>query len=220
MPKGPRVHPDIEKEIAMLIWRNPLLTGKEVQGKLESKFKGTDITIPSERTIYDRTQRIRTQLTIQEKPWSLALMKKSEEGIGIPWEAVGFIMKSLVDLQSMVGRSKRRLRKFWPYTFELLTYMERESGQLKKQSKRTILTNRQAKWLWRLHLIFPELKPVDLFSRVDAYVHRELLTDYLGWDFDTSDLDRGLMTLLYHIKHQETPTEKETDEKQIKGKEE
>ena len=63
----------------------------------------------------------------------------------------------------------------------------------------TILTNRQAKWLGRLHLMFPGLKPTDLFVHADAYAHQELLADYLGWDFDTSNLDGGLSLLARDI---------------------
>lgn len=204
MPKGPRVHPDIEQEIATIVLQKPLLQAAAIELILIRKFSQTDIPVPSKRTIQDRAKRIRDRLTVQEKPWSIATMKAQnpdipETNTGIPWEAVGFIMKSIVDLESMVRRNKGEVEKIWHYTFEFLAFIEERNKMAKKQSASTILTNRQAKWLWRLHLIFPGLNPVDLFPLVDVYAHREMLADYLGWDFDTSDLDGSLVNKMRDI---------------------
>ncbi len=207
MPKGPRVHRDIEKEIATIVSQNPLLQGREIETILMKKFGETGVPIPSQRTIQDRAKRIRDQLTVQEKPWSIGVMKEQNPDIpdtntGVPWEAVGFIMQSIVGLESMVRQGKEKVEEIWPYTFGFLASIEEMNGVAKKQSTQTILTNRQAKWLWRLHLIFPDLKPFDLVSHVDAYAHREMLADYLGWDFDTSNLDGGLvLTMRNIVKH-------------------
>lgn len=218
MPKGPRVHPDVEKYIALLVANNPLLTGKEVRGKVESEFKGKGIAIPSERTIHDRRQQILTRLTIQEKPWSLALMRESEEDTGIPWEAINILLSASTEMQREEGQ-------LWPETDSFMKEIdERELLEQWKEQRNLpgagVMTVRKAKWLWRIHLALPDVELCNIFWRADMYSHREMMTDYLYYPFDTSDLDRGLMTLLYHIKHQETPTEKETSEKQITGKEE
>ncbi|MBA7608607.1 hypothetical protein ES703_15786 [subsurface metagenome] len=198
MAKGPRVHPDIDKYIAYVVSRNPLLQAGEIEVKLTEKFVGTDIPIPSIRTIQDRAKRIRDRLTIQDKPWSLAAI--TGENPLIPLEAAGFIMESIIDLESRIRSGKEKLEELWPYTFGTLTSIRDEVIQPEEEiSQRELLTNRQAKWLWRLHLIFPRLKAVDLVTYVDAYVQRELERDYLGWKFDTYDLDNALLIKLRHI---------------------
>ncbi len=219
MPKGPKVHPEIEKLIASLVWLNPFVEAGQIEQALIDKFVGSDIPIPAIRTIQDRAKRIRDRMSMQEKPWSMAAMAEQGPDVfhgktGIPWEAAGFIMQSIVELESIIRSGKKKLEELWPHTFELLTYIHQEVNQPEKApQQRTVLTNRQGKWLWRIHLVLPGLKPVDLFPHVDAYVQRELLADYLGWDFDTSDLDSSLQNILRDvIAHGYYPDRSQPDE--------
>lgn len=233
MPKGPKVHSDIEKHIAMIVTDNPYLQAKEIQTELEQQFAGTSIPIPAIRTIQDRAKRIVDQLTIEEKPWSLAIMAKGD--IDVPWEAAGFLLWAFAELRHLQKSgekiwhlSKHPLDDFYKGSSmeEVMesfgTDREPEHVSVKPLAPRapvgTILTNRQAKWLWRLHLMFPGLKPTDLFVHADAYAQQELLADYLGWDFDTSNLDEGLSQLARDIgKHGYYPNRSKQNET---GKEE
>lgn len=202
MSKGPKVHPDIEKEMVCLVSHNPYLQASEIETYLSEEFRGRGIPLPSLRTIQDRAKRIRDRLTIQEKPWSLAAMTEQrsdipDEEVDIPWEASRFIMQSIIDLKSRIKSDKEKLEELWPYSFKTLTFVKDEPIQPEDaRLLRVLLTNRQAKWLWRLHLILPNEKPVNLLRHADAYVQRELLRDYLGWEFDTSDLENSLMNIL------------------------
>lgn len=213
MPKGPKVHPDIEKHIVTLVTDNPYIQAKEIQTKLEQQFVGTPIPIPAIRTIQDRAKRILDQLTIQEKPWSLAVMAKGD--IDIPWEAAGFLLWAFAELRHLQNSgekiwrwSEHPLDDFYKGSMEEVmesfgTSKEPEHVSVKPLAPRapvgTIMTNRQAKWLGRLHLMFPKLKPTDLFVHADAYAQQELLADYLGLNFDTSNLDEGLSQLARDI---------------------
>jgi len=73
-----------------------------------------------------------------------------------------------------------------------------------KYQREIVLTYREAKWLWRIHLAMPVWELPDwlpeLCQRADEYAHREMTAEYLGQDFDTSDLDGGLRNLLRDIK--------------------
>ena len=60
----------------------------------------------------------------------------------------------------------------------------------------TVITNRQAKWLWRIHVILPDLDLLELCERADEYAYKELVAEYLGEAFDTSDLDESLIKQL------------------------
>lgn len=210
MPKGPKVHPDIEKHITRLVSRNPQLQAKTIQTELEQEFAETSIPIPAIRTIEDRAKQIRDRLTIQEKPWSLAVMDKS----GIPWEATHFLLQASIVMQ-------KENSKLWPETETLVEELHERELMIAEWSppEAGVMTVRQAKWLWRVHSALPNVELRNIFWRADMYAHREMMTDHLGYPFDASDLDRGLMTLLYHIEHQRTPAKKETEESQITGKE-
>lgn len=217
MPKGPRVHPDIERYIVELVTDNPLIQSRQIENQLIKEFAGKSISIPAMRTIQVRAKQIVDHLTIQEKPWSLAMMAKGDTDI--PWEAAGFLLWAFAELE----RLKNNGKIIWPssehplddflkgsvkeVTESFESGREPEKVSVKPLAPRapvgTILTNRQAKWLARLHLMFPLLKPNDLFWYVDAYSERELLADYLGYDFDTSDLDGSLRNVLRNIKDRE-----------------
>ncbi|MBA7707893.1 hypothetical protein ES703_116777 [subsurface metagenome] len=140
-------------------------------------------------------------------------MAKSDTDI--PWEAVGFLLWAFAEvrhLQKSGGKiwrwSEHPLDDFRKGSVEEVmesfsTDSEPEHISIKPLAPRapvgTIMTNRQAKWLGRLHLMFPGLKPTDLFEHADAYTQQELLADYLGLDFDTSNLDGGLSGLARNV---------------------
>ena len=215
MAKGrPKIDLQVAQFINLAVIQHPDWTAGDVLKVVKNKFESKGIPIPKLRTVQQYIKVFRRKL-MEEELWSLAAMEVNEY---IPWEAAPFLLECSIELTKRAKQGEH----LWPWREQLLGDLKKSGLEVRQSEsqKEIVLTYRQAKWLWRLHLIFPKLKPIDLFPRVDDYVHREMVADYLGWDFDTSDLDRGLMTLLYHIKHQETPTEKETGEKQIKGKEE
>jgi hypothetical protein len=214
MPKGPRVHRDIERYVVELVTDNPLLNAKAIEVALVERFKGTDIPIPALRTIQERAKRVVDYLTIQEEPWSLAVMARGDTDI--PWEAAGFLLWALSELQRLQNGGE----EIWHWSEHPLDDLyyegsmeevveslrsgrEPEHVSVKPLAPRapvgTILTNRQAKWLARLHLMFRRLKPTDLFHRADVCARQELLADYLGWDFDTSNIEASLSNLARHI---------------------
>ena len=71
-----------------------------------------------------------------------------------------------------------------PYVLEGTFEKIKQAIESKKENERkylgppiknkTILTNRQAKWLWRIHLIMPGLELDDLYPHVEPYAHREI----------------------------------------------
>ena len=218
MPKGPRVHPDIEKYIASLVSSNSQLQAKQIEAKLQDKFAGSDTPIPALRTIQDRASRIRSRLTMQDKPWSLAVMSQQrqyhDEDIDIPWEASGYIIQAMVEMQSKVRSGQNEIKDLWSYSHETLESLRKNSDNYREETEPHLVTVRQAKWLWRFHQIFPGLKALDLIPLADAYSQRELYSDYLGWDLDTSDLDSALLLIQRDIhKHGYYPTRGDTNER-------
>lgn len=209
---------DVKRKMAELALRKPLMSKEEIQKKLKDEFSGREISspIPKLSTIAKKVREFRKEArdNIQEQPWSLAMMAKGD--IDIPWEAVGFLLEAFAELRHLQNSgekiwrwSEHPLDDFYKGSMEevmesLGTDREPEHVSVKPLAPRalvgTILTNRQAKWLGRLHLMFRGLKPTDLFHYADAYAQRELLANYLGWDFDTSDLDNSLSNLARDIR--------------------
>jgi len=78
------------------------------------------------------------------------------------------------------------------------------------------LTNRQAKWLWRIRLIGPALDCADPFYDLchwaDQYAHAEITAEYLNQYFDTRTIDADL-TMYLDIAKQES-AKNEADRKQ------
>ena len=67
------------------------------------------------------------------------------------------------------------------------------------------LTNRQAKWLWRVRPITPAQEFHDPFHELchwaDQYAYAEITAEYLGQYFDTRTIDADLM--MYLVKQSE-----------------
>ena len=66
------------------------------------------------------------------------------------------------------------------------------------------LTNRQAKWLWRIRPIVPAQEFTDPFYELcrwaDQYAYAEIIAEYLGQYFDTRNIDADLMMYLDAVK--------------------
>lgn len=214
MAKGrPKLEHEVAEFITLAVSQHPDRAASEILTAIENKFKPKGIPIPKLRTVQQYAKTVRVKMK-GEEPWSLATM---EENGDIPWEVAPLIMQWSMELSVLVEQGK----KVWPWRDKLLGDLSKRGFKVKQPApqERTLLTYREAKWLWRIHLFVPDLNLYNLCFRADAYICREMVADYFSWDFDTSDLDRGLMTLLYHIKHQEIPAKK-GKEKQIKGEEE
>ena len=145
---------------------------------------------------------------MEEESWSLAAMESNKD---IPWEAVPFLLECLVEL---TGRAEQA-KQLWPWREQLLGDFKKLGLEVKQSApqRETVLAYRQAKWLWRLHLALPTWTLPDwlteLCGKADEYAHREMTADYLGWDFDTTDLDDSLRNLLQDIKRQGISIKKE-----------
>ena len=130
MGKGPRVHPDIEKRIAKLVCLNPLIKPAEVENLILKEFGGK-IPIPAPRTIGERVKHAHARLTVQEKPWSLSTMIDEERSpdapekyTGVPWEAAGFIMQSIVELELIIKSNVKTVEELWPNTFDFFKHLQ------------------------------------------------------------------------------------------------
>ena len=198
MPRGPKVNKDIERTILEIVSSNPELQASEIELRLRNQFARLGIPIPTLRTIQLRAKRIRDYISIQDKPWSIAAMMQDEKN-KIPWEAVEFIMQAYIEIEGMINSGEMTLHKIWRYRSDHINdqIIIKENNVFEIVNEvnpnAPIMTYRQAKWLWRIHLMLPGLKPIDLFGHVDAYVQRELFANYYGAELDTSDLDSAIM---------------------------
>lgn len=199
MAKGrPRTKMEILDRIVILALDKSNLLGKEIKSKLEEEFDPRDV--PGLRTIqqYMSNAREEAKENIQEQPWSLATMDKA----GIPWEAAAWLLECYKECgeYSMEGKQLWRLTN--PYLPTLIERLVLHEGGL------TFLTNRQAKWLWRVHVIGPALDSVDPFSDLcrwaDQYAHAEITAEYLGQYFDTRTIDADLMMYIDIAKREST----------------
>lgn len=181
MPRGPKVATQVLEYLTYLAMNDLNALAKDIRDALVKRFEDTDFPIPKLRTIQHYAKLVRDQAkrNTQEEPWSLASM--GQPGVDIPREAAGFLLEALSDLRHRQNEGE----PLWPWSSHPLG---------------TVLTNRQAKWLWQIHLIVPTLEVREVYERADEYAHRELLADYLKQEFDTSDLDGSLMNLLRDIK--------------------
>ena len=212
-PKGrPRTKREILNRIIALALSEPHILGKELQAKLEKEFNPKDV--PGLRTIYQYMSNARKEAesNIQDHPWSLGTMDKA----GIPWEAAVWLLEHYKECERCTTEGDQ----LWPLTNPYLpTHIERcepvEGGWV-------FLTNRQAKWLWRVRLIGPALDSADPFKDLcrwaDQYAHAEITAEYLDQYFDTRTIDADLMMYL-DIAKQESAKNK-ADRKQKMGKEE
>ena len=212
MSKGPRMSEQVKRHIMEYVLQNPEGQGKMILASTESKFQDTGIDIPKLRTVQAWAKQFKEMATqnYEEQPWSLATMDQAKIG----WEAASFLLQAHDDL-----RRRQREGKPLPWHGSVTPDVLEGSFEKIKQTigskkeperkhlgpevvKGTILTNRQAKWLWRIHLIMPGLDVADLYSHVEPYAHREILAYYLREPFDSADLDSALMNILRDIKRQ------------------
>jgi len=211
-PRGPRTKKEILDRIVVLALDKSKLLGKVVKATLEEEFDPKDV--PGLRTIqqYMSNAREVAKENVQEQPWSLATMDK----VDIPWEAAAWLLEHYKECERRTTKGDQ----LWPLTNPYLpTRIERrelvEGGWV-------FLTNRQAKWLWRVRLIGPALDSADPFYDLchwaDQYAHAEITAEYLDQYFDTRTIDADLMMYL-DIAKQESAKNK-ADRKQKMGKEE
>lgn len=209
----------------------------EEEKKAEAKFVKADIPGDSSVAAYVSKARSQAEIDPQERPWSLAVMAK--EDTGIPWEAVPFLMEMLNELRNWQENKEKFSswwgEKLWPWSGYLLDHVYkgttdeviadiiagREPEHISAESlqkglpPRTILTVRQAKWLWRMDRIFPTNSRErfrELFERADDYAHQELLADYLKETFDTRELDEDLMLYLTKVIPEDNQVNKGNEE--------
>lgn len=188
----------------------------------EDNDEGKGYIIPeSDRTIHAVIRKARERETaimeVDRQPWSLATMDKA----GIPWEAAQF----LIDVYWFFSDFFKEDKQDFPTWFRTGRFVQKAgiSGESIPQKDMAeleideediseedeeyvaerraglIITNRQAKWLWRMHLMVPDWTLPDwlpeLCALADRYAQREMSADYLGWNFYTRDLDVLVMML-------------------------
>lgn len=117
-------------------------------------------------------------------------------------------------VQWLVENLERYEGGFPPLVTDLACHM----GILEKGDQWVIMTNRRAKWLWRMHQFLPSLTiPNDLLLLslvADTYAVLEFISEYQGHEFDTSVLDRWLTQLR---RLSEEQTDKARSEEKMKG---
>ena len=211
-PRGPRTKKEILDRIVVLALDKSNLLGKVVKATLEEEFDPKDV--PGLRTIqqYMSNAREVAKENVQEQPWSLATMDK----VDIPWEAAAWLLEHYKECERRTTKGDQ----LWPLTNPYLpTRIERREPV---EGGWVFLTNRQAKWLWRVRLIGPALDSADPFYDLchwaDQYAHAEITAEYLDQYFDTRTIDADLMMYL-DIAKQESAKNK-ADRKQKMGKEE
>ena len=218
MAKGrPRTKMGILDRIVILALDKSNLLGKVVKAKLEEEFDSKDV--PGLRTIqqYMSNARKKAERNIQDQPWSLGTMDRA----GIPWEAAAWLLDAYKECESHIEAYQKRMLKgeqledepLWrltnPYPMGTKLLEPVEGGWV-------FLTNRQAKWLWRVRLIGPLLDFADPFYDLchwaDQYAHAEITAEYLDQYFDTRTIDADL-TMYLDIAKQES-AKNEADRKQ------
>lgn len=208
MAKGrPKINPQVAEFMNLAVIQHPDWTAGDILKVVKNKFESKGIPIPKLRTAQQYIKIFRRKL-IEEESWSFATMESNKD---IPWEAVPFLLECMIEL---TGRAEQGIQ-LWPWRERLLGDLKKLGLEVKQSASQRdqVLTYRQAKWLWRVHLALPAWTLPDLLielsERADEYAHREMMADYLGWDFDTSDLDDSLRNLLRDIKRRVISAKKE-----------
>jgi len=189
-PRGPRTKKEILDRIVVLALDKSKLLGKVVKATLEEEFDPKDV--PGLRTIqqYMSNAREVAKENVQEQPWSLATMDKA----GIPWEAAAWLLEHYKECERRTTKGDQLWSLTNPYMTTLIERREPVEGGW------VFLTNRQAKWLWRVRLIGPALDSADPFCDLchwaDQYAHAEITAEYLDQYFDTRTIDADLMMYL------------------------
>lgn len=212
MKKGPKGRPRVKREIlnriVALVLNNPHLLGKEIQAQLEKEFDPNDV--PRLRTIYKYVSDARKQAerSVQDQPWSLGTMDK----IGVPWEATAWLLECYKKCEERTTKGV----KLWPLTNPYMTTIIERREPV--EGGWVFLTNRQAKWLWRVRHVVPAEEVDDSFRWLchwaDQYAYAEIVAEYLDQYFDTRTIDADLMM------HRQLSTENEVNREQTTEKEE
>ncbi len=210
MKKGPSTKREVLDRLIILALQKPYLLGRQIRDRLEEEFGFSDT--PGLRTVQQYMSKAREKAggNVQEQPWSLRTMAAGDTGI--PWEAASFLLEAFNELRYR----QKEGEKFWHWSGHPFDYIykgtvksvtdaiaygkEPEHFSVRPDTPRapegTVITNRQAKWLWRIHVILPKLGVVKLCERADEYAYGELVAEYLGEAFDTSNLDESLIIAL------------------------
>jgi len=211
-PKQPRTKKEVLDRIVILALDKSNLLGKQIKTQLEEEFEPNDV--PGLRTIqqYMSNARKEAEENVQEQPWSLGTMDKA----GIPWEAAAWLLEHYKKCEKRTTNGEQ----LWPLTNPYMTTLIERREPV--EGGWVFLTNRQAKWLWRVRPIVPAQEFPDPFLELchwaDQYAHAEITAEYLDQYFDTRTIDADLMMYLDTAK-QESATN-EADRKQKTGKEE
>lgn len=210
-PKGPRTRKEILDRIVVLALDKSNLLGKQIKTQLEEEFEPNDV--PGLRTIqqYMSNARKEAEENVQEQPWSLATMDKA----GIPWEAAAWLLEHYKECERRTTKGDQ----LWPLTNPYMTALIERREPV--EGGWAFLTNRQAKWLWRVRLIGPALDSADPFCDLchwaDQYAHAEITAEYLDQYFDTRTIDADLM--MYRDAAKQESAKNEAGRKQKTGKE-
>ncbi len=211
-PKQPRTKKEVLDRMVVLALDKSNLLGKQIKAQLEEEFDPKDV--PGLRTIqqYMSNARKEAEENVQEQPWSLATMDTA----GIPWEAAAWLLEHYKECEKHTTKGDQ----LWPLTNPYMTTLIERREPV--EGGYVFLTNRQAKWLWRVRLIGPALDSADPFCDLchwaDQYAHAEITAEYLDQYFDTRTIDTDLMMYL-DIAKQES-AENKAYRKQKMGKEE
>ncbi len=189
-PKQPRTKKNVLDRIVILALDKSNLLGKQIKVQLEGEFEPNDV--PGLRTIqqYMSNARKEAKGNVQEQPWSLGTMDKA----GIPWEAAAWLLEHYKECERRTTKGDQ----LWPLTNPYMTTLIERREPV--EGGWVFLTNRQAKWLWRVRLIGPTLDSDDPFCDLchwaDQYAHAEITAEYLDQYFDTRTIDADLMFYL------------------------
>ena len=202
----PRTKREILNRIIILALSESHILGKELQAKLEKEFDHKDV--PGLRTIYQYMSNARKEAerNIQDQPWSLGTMDKA----GIPWEAAAWLLEHYKECERRTMKGDQLWRLPNPYPIGTKPPEPVEGGWV-------FLTNRQAKWLWRVRSIVPAQEFRDPFHELchwaDQYAHAEITAEYLDQYFDTRTIDADLMMYRDAVKQKSDTNEADRKQK-------
>jgi hypothetical protein len=206
-PKQPRTKKEVLDRIVALALDKSKFLGKQIKAQLEKEFEPNDV--PGLRTIqqYMSNARKEGKENVQEQPWSLGTMDKA----GIPWEAAAWLLDHYKECEKRTMKGEQLWRLTNPYPIGTKPLEPVKGGWV-------FLTNRQAKWFWRVRPIVPAQKFPDPFHELchwaDQYAHAEITAEYLDQYFDTRTIDADLMMYRDAAKQEFATNEADSKQKQ------
>ena len=183
MSKGPRINLEILERLVDLAKDSQRGEGPALYQQLQEEFEPKGIHLPSLRTIqnFAKLSRELFATSIQEQRWSLSGMGSA----GIPWNAGAFLLDA-----SLEFAREDELRPEEKYTWDELDIL------LARWERPEELTNRLAKWLWRLHLTWPETKLTNIVWLACRYSQAERVAELTNQMFDSYHLDSELIEMV------------------------